>query len=31
MSELLADKRSVNTRRAYQKDLSDFFGVAFGL
>jgi integrase/recombinase XerC len=31
MTELLADKRSVNTRRAYQKDLTDFFSVAFGL
>ncbi len=25
IAELLADKRSENTRRAYQKDLSDFF------
>ena len=25
MAELLAAKRSVNTRRAYEKDLYDFF------
>jgi integrase/recombinase XerC len=31
MAELLADKRSPNTRRAYQKDLTDFFDAAFGL
>lgn len=31
MTELLADKRSPNTRRAYEKDLKDFFAVAFGL
>jgi len=29
LSQLLADKRSLNTRRAYQKDLTDFFEVAF--
>ena len=25
LAELLADKRSPNTRRAYEKDLKDFF------
>lgn len=29
LSQLLADKRSANTRRAYQADLTDFFKVAF--
>ena len=31
LSRLLADKRSANTRRAYQGDLTDFFEVAFAL
>ena len=31
MAQLLADKRSLNTRRAYQKDLTDFFEVTFEL
>lgn len=30
LAELLADKRSPNTRRAYQKDLADFFQSAAG-
>lgn len=30
LAELLADKRSPNTRRAYQKDLTDFFLVTTG-
>ncbi len=31
MAELLADKRSPNTRTAYAKDLRDFFGFAAGV
>jgi integrase/recombinase XerC len=31
VAELLADKRSVNTRRAYAKDLKDFFVTLTGL
>lgn len=30
MTDLLADKRSVNTKRAYQNDLNDFFTVMTG-
>lgn len=31
LGELLADKRSVNTRRAYEKDLTDFFVTITGM
>ena len=31
LAELLADKRSVNTRHAYAKDLKDFFLSATGV
>jgi integrase/recombinase XerC len=31
LAELLADKRSPNTRHAYEKDLKDFFRFIAGL